>query len=137
MNIAIVGSRSIQGMPLKHFQIINKTILNHIGDNLSLVDCIISGGAAGVDQIAEHFAKEHQIREFRVYLPQWNKYGKKAGFLRNKLIVENADTVLIFWDGESKGTQHDIQICEDTYTKHKVWIWKDLINLERTRIPIK
>jgi len=37
-------------------------------------------------------------------LPDWNRYGKGAGHVRNKLIAERADLVLLAWDGTSKGT---------------------------------
>jgi hypothetical protein len=52
-----------------------------------------------------------------VFKPDWNKYGKSAGFVRNKLIIENADIVFAFWDGESKGTLISINIAKELNKK--------------------
>jgi hypothetical protein len=68
---------------------------------------IISGGAKGVDSWA---ASEATKLGFRVveFLPEWDKYGKKAGFKRNTDIVEAAEMVVAFWDGKSNGTRDSI-----------------------------
>lgn len=73
-------------------------------------DCevtIISGGAAGADQLGELFAREsgYQLRKF---LPDWPRDGKKAGILRNIEMAHNADALIAFWDGCSRGTSHMI-----------------------------
>lgn len=64
---------------------------------------IVSGGAKGPDSWAAAYAEE-QGRELVVYEAEWDKYGKGAGHRRNKLIAKHADSCLVFWDGESKGT---------------------------------
>jgi predicted Rossmann fold nucleotide-binding protein DprA/Smf involved in DNA uptake len=71
---------------------------------------IISGGAYGVDTFAKKFAKEFNI-SFQAYLPDWNKLGRSAGMVRNRLIVKNSDRVIAFWDGESKGTKNSIALA--------------------------
>ena len=38
----------------------------------------------------------------------WEFYGKRAGFVRNKEMAALADVGLGFWDGKSKGTKHMI-----------------------------
>jgi len=43
--------------------------------------------------------------------PEWNKYGKSAGYKRNSLIINEADKVVAFWKGESKGTKHSIDLA--------------------------
>lgn len=96
MKIAVVGSRSFRNYDLM------KNILNEY--NISL---IISGGAYGADRYAERYADEHGLKTL-IFYPEWEKYGKQAGYIRNKLIVENADLVVAFWDGISKGTKHTI-----------------------------
>jgi len=45
-----------------------------------------------------------------VFLPDWKTYGNSAGFLRNEKIVEAADVVVAYWDGESHGTRHSINL---------------------------
>ena len=89
--ICICGSRNITDINLDLF--IDPT---HVG-------CVVSGGANGIDTLAEHWAKRNRI-EFIAYLAQWNKFGKKAGIMRNHEMVEFCDYVFAFWNGKSKGT---------------------------------
>ena len=71
---------------------------------------LIQGGAKGVDSIAKEYCKdyEHHIE----IKPDWDKFGKRAGFIRNEEMVKEADEVLLLWDGESHGTKNDIELCE-------------------------
>jgi len=88
--------------------------------NLDLVDAyvraldpecvIVSGGAQGVDLTAEHAAESVGIKTI-IHLPDWSQ-GKGAGFIRNSLIVADADIIVCFWDGISRG-------CIDTVLKAK------------------
>lgn len=64
---------------------------------------IVSGGARGPDTWAEEYARE-QGYEVVVYKPEYAKYGIGAALRRNTLIAKHADECLVFWDGESRGT---------------------------------
>lgn len=94
--VCINGSRSINDINLDLF--IDPA---HVG-------CVISGGANGVDTLAEHWAKRNGI-EFVAYLAQWDKFGKKAGIMRNEDMINACDVLISFWDGKSKGTWQTIQ----------------------------
>ena len=72
-------------------------------------DTIISGGARGVDYIAELFAREHGI-DFDEHPAEWDKYGKCAGYRRNAEMVALCDKAYVLWDGYSKGTKHTIDL---------------------------
>lgn len=72
---------------------------------------IVSGGARGADAMAESYAKAHGF-PCTVYPADWEKHGRKAGFLRNRQIVDHADMVLALWDGESKGTGMTIDLAK-------------------------
>ena len=48
----------------------------------------------------------------KIFYPDWDKHGKKAGFIRNELIIKNCDAVLAFWNGTSKGTFHSISLAQ-------------------------
>lgn len=72
---------------------------------------ILSGGARGVDSIGEKWANLHNVPIER-FLPDWKKYGRRAGIIRNKQMVEAADYVMIFWNGTSKGTKSVIDFCQ-------------------------
>ena len=68
---------------------------------------IVSGMATGADALGVRFAKEHgvHLHEFPAY---WDKYGKRAGFMRNSDMGNFADGLLAFWDGKSPGSKHMI-----------------------------
>lgn len=98
MRIAIVGSRNWEQWFL----------ISDFIETLPPDTVIISGGAKGADSIAEKWAHEYGLTT-EIYLPDWDKYGKSAGFLRNTEIVAHADMVVAFWDGQSKGTLNTIE----------------------------
>ncbi|SNR52958.1 SLOG family protein [Hymenobacter mucosus] len=64
---------------------------------------VVSGGAAGVDQLATAWARAHRVplTELR---PDYATHGPAAPHVRNAEIVRRADLVLVVWDGRSKGT---------------------------------
>lgn len=93
MRVAVVGSRHI-------YIDIDKYIPAH-------ATTIISGGARGVDTLAEAYADKHNLVKI-IFKPEYDKYGKSAPIVRNRLIVENADMVVAIWDGHSRGTKFTI-----------------------------
>lgn len=102
LKLSVIGSRSFQNEDL-----LCNTI-EGISDSITL---IISGGAKGADELAEKWAKRNSI-PFKPILPEWEKFGKAAGIKRNRLIVEESDFCLIFWDGKSAGTKSSIEFCK-------------------------
>ena len=73
-------------------------------------DCniiIVSGTARGADRLGERYAKERgfQLRQFPA---DWLNDEKKAGPIRNAKMADNADALIAFWDGESRGTKNMI-----------------------------
>lgn len=107
--IAVVGSREFPDMDFvrnKVIEIISKSF-GHIR--------IVSGGARGVDRVAVFTVNKYKERyphvETEVHDAEWNKYGKRAGALRNKVIVERCDRVIAFWDGKSAGTKMTVDMA--------------------------
>ena len=97
MRVAVVGSRTL--------------CVENWGKYLPPnTDIIISGGAKGIDQSVGAYARSHGIT-LKEFLPEYDKYGKRAPLLRNISIIENADLVLAFWDGKSRGTEFVIDMC--------------------------
>lgn len=82
---------------------------------------IISGGARGVDLLAERYAAQNNI-PCRVFEADWNTHKKAAGPIRNAEMAKHADALIAIWDGESRGTRNMIE----TATKKglKVYIKK-------------
>lgn len=99
MKLAVVGSRK-WAMP----HIITKTLDDVYPDE------IVTGGAEGADKFAEAWALLHHV-PCKVFKPDWNKYGKKAGALRNREIVDYCDFLVAFWDGRSRGTKISIEMA--------------------------
>lgn len=94
MKLLIVGSRNIRSFDLSA----------HIPPQ---TDLIISGGASGIDTIAEKYADQHKISKL-ILRPKYDCYGKAAPLKRNEQMVDLADEVLIVWDGISRGTQYTL-----------------------------
>ena len=110
MKVAVIGSRGIQDIPLAKFL-------------PPQTDELVSGGARGVDTYARRYAEEHGIK-LTEFLPEYDRYGRAAPLVRNKLIVEYADLVLAFWDGQSRGTQFVIKYCRETGTPYRLFVAK-------------
>lgn len=115
IKLAIVGSRTFNDYPTLLY------VVNSIKrDNGYTYTEIVSGGAKGADSLAERYAEQNKITK-KIFPADWNRYGKRAGFMRNVDIIDRCDVCICFWDGESHGTKHDIDLCKE---KGKVcWIY--------------
>jgi hypothetical protein len=103
MKVGIVGSRSFMD-----FQRLSRE-LDKL--NLSVTDEIVSGGCPkGADYLAERYARvrKHPLKVFKA---DWERYGKSAGVVRNLELVKYCDSVVVFWDGTSRGTANTIARC--------------------------
>lgn len=81
------------------------------------ITTVICGGAQGVDSLGRAWAHQHNI-PVEMYLAEWEKYGKRAGYLRNVKMAETADALIAIWDGKSKGTSHMIRVASAA----KLWL---------------
>lgn len=83
--------------------------LRDVCDNLLADKCqthrivIVSGGAQGADRLGENYARERGYALKR-YPAQWDKYGRAAGPIRNAEMARNADALVLFWNGKSRGS---------------------------------
>lgn len=102
--VAVVGGRDFQD-----YALLKKTL-----DGIVNIDKIVSGGAKGADSLARRYAEENDIIMIE-FLPDWDKYGKAAGPIRNKEIIERSNYVVAFWNGKSRGTYSSIRLA----TKHQ------------------
>lgn len=80
---------------------------------------IVSGHARGADTLGEKYAQDEGF-DLEIYPAQWKKLGKQAGYRRNEQMAEVADALIAFWDGESKGTKHMIDIMNAKSLQVKV-----------------
>ena len=72
---------------------------------------VIHGGARGADRLAGKIARKRGLAQ-RVFIPDWGKFGKRAGILRNIEMLEKGkpDEGLVFWDGKSRGAKHMLDL---------------------------
>ena len=98
MKLLIAGSRGITDFDLAPY----------IPDG---TDTIISGGAKGIDTLAEQYAEQNGLKKM-IIKPEYEKYGRAAPIKRNENMVELANTVLVIWDGKSKGTKSTIDFAK-------------------------
>ena len=100
MKIAVIGSRRA-----------DKLTVEAVVARLPLTCTqVISGGAEGVDRLAEAAARQLGLH-FVCYRPDYERYGRQAPLRRNDRIIEAADLVLAFWDFHSRGTSYVIAEC--------------------------
>lgn len=81
--------------------------LKHVLYEMEYDVMVFCGKAKGADTLGERFAKIHNF-EVKEFPADWDTHGKKAGFLRNEEMAREADMLIAFWDGESKGTKNMI-----------------------------
>lgn len=104
MKIIIAGSRSFN-----NYEFLKKQ-LDCLFKNIKSLE-IVSGCARGSDALGERYAKERGYILHR-FPADWDRYGKSAGYIRNKEMACFADRLVAFWDGKSKGTRHMIDLAK-------------------------
>ncbi len=102
MHTAVIGSRSFTNYPL-----LKQTLDQYT------ISLIVSGGARGADQLGEQYAMEKGLPTL-ILKPDYDTHGRKAPLLRNLDIIDAAEQVVAFWDGQSRGTAHAL-----TYARKK------------------
>ncbi len=120
MKLSITGSRSLTYIPKLH-QIVCS--LSPMGFYSGAVTEIVSGGAVGVDTVAKEYAATAGI-PFKLFPANWKRWGKTAGLIRNEEMAEYVDGGIVFWDGESTGTQHMISMLKKHDKKFVVFQFK-------------
>lgn len=123
MRTIIAGSRLITDY---------QHVLIAIGNSGINITQVVSGTANGVDQLGEKFAGEHDIEVVR-FPANWDKFGKKAGYLRNIEMAEHADALIAVYNGTSRGTQHMTNIAK----RRGLHVYVYNINEQCTKYNIK
>lgn len=107
MRVLICGGRDYQ----------NKQYLFETLDALyAFEDCkwstIIQGGAQGADTLAVLWARANNI-PVQTFFAEWKKYGKMAGYLRNKrMLFEGRPDLIIAFPG-GRGTANMIAQAQE------------------------
>ena len=122
--LLVVGSRDITDESYV-FAKIDKMI-SQIRGKYDLL--IVSGGAGGVDALAEKYADKNSM-EKHIMPADWKRYGKAAGYIRNRQMHEYISHfehrgVIIIWNGESRGTAQSFKLAEEFKNEKKVFLYK-------------
>ena len=117
LRVIIAGSRDFDDFP----KLMNSCIdilfkITEQNDDLDKIR-IVSGTARGADQLGEQYAKiaGYEISRFPA---DWDGLGKRAGYVRNAEMAKfavadgNYGVLIAFWDGQSKGSKHMIDLAE-------------------------
>lgn len=107
MRIIIAGGRDFNDYSLLEANVEDFLIENYTESIIT----IVSGMAKGADALGIKYAKDYNYPVLE-YKAEWDKYGKSAGFIRNKQMAEVADALIAFWDGKSSGTKNMIEEAE-------------------------
>jgi len=94
--VIVTGGRNYENQAVVY------RVLNHVRPSILLVgDC-----PTGADALARQWAMETETRH-KVFVAEWDRWGKSAGPRRNKAMVDSADaeTIVIAFPGAS-GTNH-------------------------------
>ncbi len=94
MKTIIAGSRTITD-----FSLVEKAVK----DSGFEVTEVVCGEAKGADSLGKQWAKRNQI-PVKSFPAQWEKFGKSAGYKRNKEMAEYGEALILLWDGVSKGS---------------------------------
>ncbi len=103
ITVIIAGSRTF-----KDFNLLCN-VCDSLLTNAKTIE-IVSGTAPGADKLGEQYAKQRNYK-LKQFPADWEKHGKSAGYKRNKEMAEYSDILIAFWDGESKGTKHMIDLA--------------------------
>lgn len=105
IRLIVAGSRTFNDYDLL------KTKLDFYLKNKNLTEVeIVSGTAKGADKLGELYAKANQI-QLKLMPADW-ALGKSAGYKRNEQMAKYASHCVVFWDGESRGTKHMIDLAK-------------------------
>lgn len=107
MKVSVIGSRNYDD---------KDRLFDYLDSKIDKIDLIVSGGAIGADELAHEWAKSRG-KSILIHYPDWKKEGKIAGFKRNKKIIDDAEIVVCFWDGVSRGTKSSIGLAKEQKKK--------------------
>lgn len=112
VRVIISGSKSFDD-----YDLLKEKCMEILRPHMSNPISIISG-ADGTCKLGEQLARDYRLHCVRMPA-DWDRYGERAGFLRNLEVVDYANQdgsiaiLIAFWDGKSEGTKHMIDIARE------------------------
>lgn len=102
MKVIIAGSRTIEDY---------NEVVQAVIDSGYEISEVVSGTAIGVDRLGELWAKEHDV-PIKRFPAAWKQFGKAAGYMRNVIMADYAQALILVWDGKSAGSASMLRIAK-------------------------
>lgn len=111
LRILICGGRHFSD-----YVLLEKTINGIIAESGCEDIEIVSGHCVGADRLGELYAEKHNA-QVKIFPAEWTKYGKCAGIIRNKQMVDYISgfknkVVVAFISANTKGTRNAIDLAK-------------------------
>lgn len=110
MKVIIAGSRGFMDAGLMAY--ILSGVMDRAEQRGDVVKTIISGMAQGADRHGWLWARKYGISCLEMPA-DWQQHGRRAGYLRNVEMAQQATHCIIFWNGSSPGSRHMIRIARN------------------------
>jgi len=127
LKLAFQGSRSLKGEKEGVIKIIKMEIEKY---NPEVV--ITSGEPDGVCRLTQLYCRRNGIT-LKLYHSNFKKYARGMWYYRSEAIINDADHIILIHDGESKGTQNELDMVRKfnkPYTYHLLKIPKKDVGIE-------
>lgn len=115
MRVIIAGGRDFNNYDFLKEKV-TKALQNFSDDDI----IVVCGEAKGADSLGKQLAMEMGW-EVHSFPADWETYGKRAGHIRNRAMAQNADALIAFWDGKSRGTKGMIEFATEAKLLTKVY----------------
>lgn len=113
LRVIIAGGRDFDNYELLEEQVVDIVGKEKLPDEEVIV---VSGNCRGADQLGEVWAARNKLK-IKQFPADWENLGKRAGYVRNDQMAKfvradgNRGILIAFWDGESRGTKHMIDLA--------------------------
>ncbi len=129
--IIVAGSRSFDDYSLLESKL--DELLKDISGEVE----IVSGNAKGADTLGEQYALNRGL-SLHIMKADWKRYGRRAGFIRNKQMLDYAseETPLLvaFWDGFSNGTRDMIERTQQARARALIVLINEGVEIDKNSV---
>ena len=116
--VIIAGSRTFANYEML------ESVMDRLLQNITEPIQVVCGKARGADTLGEMYAHDRGY-DVRYFPADWEAHGKSAGYRRNEAMADNADALVAFWNGKSRGTENMIKIAKQKNLKVRVKIFDE------------
>lgn len=110
--VTVIGSRNFS-----NYQLFQSSL-----DKLSgITQIVTANGGMQICDFSEIYALQHHLP--LVLLPSnWDELANNPSIVCNQLLIESADTLLIFWDGKCKACRSSIDFAVNEIERRRIFV---------------